>query len=198
MRPGRLFLKIHSYSGLICFWYLIILGTSSLYFNHHFSFMEASGTSESWSREVQLSDTFNDDLLLSEALRDSLKLIGWPLPWETWHDSTGIFHFALEHPGKRYVVDYTFHNQEARVQEIPKGAWRIFNAMHGSGAVPNSTFMHVWKWYSRATVVLVIFSVLLGVYLWWKGQRNRKVGWYTLLFSVAISLGWMVQLYFWG
>lgn len=194
----RLFLKLHLYSGLICFWYLMILGTSSLNFNHHFSFMEANPEPERWTREVRLSRNFTDDLVLSETLRDSLSLIGWPLPWETWHDSTGIFHFALEHPGKRYVVDYSFATQRAEIEEIPKGLWRIFNAMHGIGSIPNAPFMYAWQWYTRVTAVLVVFSVLAGVYLWYKGRRDKKTGWYTLAISLVVSIAWMLQLYLMG
>jgi hypothetical protein len=158
--------------------------------------MQNQGKTETWSKPVRLANNFKDDLLLSETLRDSLSLIGWPLPWETWHDSTGIFHFALEHPGKRYVVDYAFADQVARVQEIRKGFWPIFNAMHGSGGgVPNSMFMRAWKWYTRITVGLVVFSVLLGIYLWYNGRRDKKAGWYTLLISLVVSLAWMFQLY---
>ncbi|HET9485954.1 MAG TPA: hypothetical protein VFO54_00885 [Chryseosolibacter sp.] len=191
----KLLLKIHLYGGLICFWYLIILGTSSLNFNHRFSFMQLSPEPETWTRQVQLTNTFSDDGLLSETLRDSLSLIGWPLPWETWHDSTGVFHFALEHPGKRYVVDYSFGDRVARVQEIRKGFWRIFNAMHGMGSVPNSFFMHAWKWYTRITVVLVVFSVFSGIYLWYQGKHDKKSGWFTLLGSVLVGLAWMLYLY---
>jgi len=198
MRIRKLFLKVHLYSGLICFWYLIALGTSSLNFNHHFSFMESKPVQEEWARTINLTDNFRDDLVLSETLRDSLSLIGWPLPWETWHDSTGLFHFTLQHPGKKYIVDYTFTDKVARVQELPRGIWHIFNAMHGIGRVPNSHFMSIWQWYTRITVVLIVFSVFLGIYLWYTGNRDKKTGLYVLMVSALISLGWMLQLYFYG
>lgn len=198
VRIRRLFLKIHLYSGLICFWYLIALGTSSLNFNHHFSFMEGKPVPEKWSRTINLTDNYRDDLVLSETIRDSLSLIGWPLPWETWHDSTGVFHFALQHPGKKYIVDYTFSDKVARVQELPRSIWHIFNSMHGMGWVPNSHFMSIWQWYTRITVVLIVFSVFLGIYLWYKGNRDQKAGLYVLMISTLISLAWMLQLYFYG
>ena len=194
----NLLLKVHLYSGLICFWYLIILGTSSLNFNHHFPFMDGNGDVRHWSEKVSIQNNFNDDQLLAHTLRDSLSLIGWPLPWETWHDSTGVFHFALQHPGKRYLIDYTFTDQTARVQEVPKGLWGIFNAMHGMGSVPNSLLMDAWMWYSRATVVLIVFSVFTGVYLWYRGRRDKNLGFYAILASVIVSLAWMLQLYLYG
>ena len=100
MHIRKLLLRIHLYSGLVCFWYLIILGTSSLNFNHHFSFMENNNDSSVWSTSIQSPGQRHDDLHLSEALRDSLGLIGWQHPWETCRDTTGLFHFALELPGK--------------------------------------------------------------------------------------------------
>ena len=194
----KLFLKLHLYSGLICFWYLMILGTSSLNFNHHFSFMLEDEGMETWSRHIRLDSTLKDDRVLSQTISDSLSLIGWPLPWETWHDTTGVFHFVLQHPGKRYAVDYHFIDQIARVQEHPRGFWGIFNALHGMGSVPNSMFMYSWKWYSRITVALVVFSVFSGIYVWYRNKRDKPAGIWVLLTSLVISLVWMFQLYFWG
>jgi hypothetical protein len=194
----KLALKVHLYGGLVCFWYLILLGTSSLNFNHHFSFMQGDEETKSWTKVALVDHHLSDDLFLSQTLSDSLSLIGWPLPWETWHDSTGIFHFVVEHPGKRYVVDFSFSDHTARVQETRKGFWRVFNAMHGIGSVPNAPFMHVWKWYTRITAVLVTLSVLLGIYLWYAGKKDKRSGRYVLLISVVISLAWMLQLYLKG
>lgn len=197
----KLLLKVHLYSGLVCFWYLLILGTSSLDFNHEFSFMSTEPAAEQtkiWEKEILITESSGDDLLLSHSIRDSLALIGWPLPWETWRDSTGRLHFAVHHPGKRYVIDYDFGNHIASVAETPRGGWQIFNAMHGMGAVPGSAFMHAWKWYSRITVVLVIFSIFTGIYLWYRSSRDLKTGLYVLMGSLLISLAWMLQLYFQG
>ena len=198
MQLRKLILKIHLYSGLICFWYLIILGVSSLHFNHQFSFMKGDGGTSRWAQSIQLSNNFPDDLKLSEAIRDSLSLIGWPLPWETWHDSTGVFHFALEQPGKRYVIDYAFTDHKAEVSETAKSFWQVFNSLHGGGSVPNAPFMTFWKWYARTAVVLVVLSVALGIFLWYRGNRDRKTGWYLLISSLLVSIGWMLQLYFIG
>lgn len=194
----RVLLKIHLYGGLICFWYLIILGTSSLDFNHRFPFMQGDLETELWTHTFPVAEGMEDNNALSAAIRDSLGLIGWPLPWETWRDTTGMFHFALQHPGKRYVIDYDLTDGTAKVSETPRSSWRIFNSLHGMGPVPNSGFMHLWKWYSRFTAVLVLFSVCSGIYLWYRGRREKQSGWYVLVISLALSLFWMVQLYFLG
>jgi hypothetical protein len=160
--------------------------------------MKGHGATTRWSRSIQLSNNFPGDLKLSEAIRDSLSLIGWPLPWETWHDSTGVFHFALEQPGKRYVIDYTFKDQKAEVSETAKSFWQVFNSLHGGGSVPNAPIMTLWQWYARIAVVLVVLSVALGIFLWYRGNRDKKAGWYLLISSLLVSLGWILQLYFIG
>jgi hypothetical protein len=198
MRMGNLLLKFHLYSGLICFWYLLILGLSALNFNHHFPFMQSHGKVTDWTKTVQLSNTFHDDLKVSEALRDSLSLIGWPLPWETYRDSTGIFHFSVEQPGKRYVISYSFNNRIAQVQESRKGFWQVVNALHGSGGVPNSVVMEGWTWYTRLTIVLVLFSLFLGISMWYRGIRDKKAGRYILVGSTLLTIAWMLELYFIG
>lgn len=198
MRLRNLVLKIHFYGGLACFWYLIVLGISSLHFNHHFSFMDQAGDPITWTDRILIANHGSDDVTLSDAIRDSLSLIGWPLPWETWRDSTSTFHFALEQPAKRYVIDYYFTDHIAYVQETQKGFWRVFNSLHGAGGVPNAPFLQVWNWYTRVTVIAVVLSVFSGIYLWSSGNRNKKSGLYMLVISLAIAILWMIQLYIKG
>lgn len=195
MRVRNLVLKIHFYGGLVSFWYLIVLGISSLHFNHHFSFMDQHDQPTTWTRRIMISNPSRDDLTLSETIRDSLSLIGWPLPWETWRDSTMTFHFTLEQPAKRYVIDYSLTSQVARVQETQKGFWAVFNSLHASGGVPNAPFLRVWSWYTRLTVISVVFSIISGIYIWVCGDRDKKSGLYTLIISLTIAILWMIQLY---
>ena len=103
MRP--ILLKIHLYAGLLCSSYLIIFGISSLNFNHHF------GRPGKIKGERQTSlpalPAQEDDQRLADALRDTLGLVGWSLPWETHRSETPdslYFHLAVSRPGKEYRV----------------------------------------------------------------------------------------------
>lgn len=78
---------------------------------------------------------------------------------------------------------------------VPGG---YFNSLHGMGSVPNSGFMHLWMWYTRLTAVFVVFSACSGIYPWYRGTREKRSGWYVLVISLALSLIWMIQLYFLG
>jgi hypothetical protein len=139
-----------------------------------------------------------ENLKVSEDVRDSLGLVGWPLPWETWRDSAGLFHFALEQPGKRYVINYSFRDKHVRVKETQKNFWRVFNALHGFGSVPGAPFMDLWSWYTRLTLLVVIFSVISGIYLWYKDTRQKQSGSITLVLSLLSTVGFMIYMYLMG
>ena len=188
--------KIHIYGGLSCFWYLIVLGVSSLQFNHHFKFMQPQVDSLVWERQVKMNNA-QDELRLSEAIRDSLSLMGWPLPWEMSRDSTAL-RFAMEQPAKRYFITYTFDKNIASVVESRKGFWRVFNSLHGSGYVPNGSFTTAWQGYTRITAIAGILSIISGIYIWITGKEGKRSGLIILAVSLAIALGWMIKIYFVG
>ena len=190
--------KIHIYGGLACFWYLIILGISSLNFNHDFDFMEQPGESIHWQQQSMVLDPEYDDMKLAETIRDSLSLMGWPFPWEMWRDSTRSLHFAMEQPAKRYAVTYDFLEHTVNVTETDRGFWHVFNSLHGAGAIPNGPFTKLWQWYTRATVLTVILSIVTGLYLWIKSNGDKKTGLLFVLASTSGAILWMIKLYFLG
>jgi len=103
MRP--ILLKIHLYAGLLCASYLILFGVSSLNFNHHFGQPDALKAER--QRGLRALPAIADDQRLAEALRDTLGLVGWTLPWETGRSETAdslYFRFAVSRPGKEYII----------------------------------------------------------------------------------------------
>lgn len=147
---------------------------------------------------MQLAADIPDNRQLTEVIRDSLGLVGWPLPWETRRDSTGAIHVVVEHPGKRYVIDYSMAASSANVVETPKGFWRVFNSLHGFGVMPNAPITYAWSWYTRITIAVVVFAVFSGIYLWFIGKQNKKSGLVTLLICFSAAVAWMLQMYFNG
>lgn len=98
-------LKLHLYAGLLCSSYLILFGISSLNFNHHFGRPAALKVER--QRGLNALPAIIDDHRLAEALRDTLGLVGWTLPWETRRSETAdslYFYFAVNRPGKEYRV----------------------------------------------------------------------------------------------
>ena len=159
--------------------------------------MEPQEDSTVWERQSLRLDGNRKDLELAEAIRDSLSLMGWPLPWDMWRDSSAI-HFAMEQPAKRYFITYTFASNAANIVETRKGFWPVFNSLHGAGPVPNGSFTTLWQWYTRATVIVGILSIVTGLYIWIKSNEDKKSGLLILFISMAAALIWMIKLYLLG
>jgi hypothetical protein len=57
---------------------------------------------------------------------------------------------------------------------------------HGPGIRMNWFFMKAWRWMADATVYLILFISVSGIYLWYVLRAERKVG-LILLFAGALS-----------
>ena len=183
--------RIHLYGGLLCFPYLIIFGFSSLNFNHSFAFTRPEPVETSWEAAVRVSE-LDDDIKQAEALRDSLGLMGWPLPWETGRDSLGVLHFGLSRPGKHYAVTYYPKRGFVRVHEQRFGFWRVFNNLHAMEKIPGSRFSAVWPWFTEFCTVWVVFAGISGIALWGQGKREKLSGMAVLAVVSGLSLIFML------
>ena len=178
-------LKVHIYAGLLCSSYLLIFGISSLNYNHDFG--KPRNEKVTWERSLKIAD-MEDSMALSEAVRDALGLIGWPLPWETQRDERGSFRFGLSRPGKHYAIHVLFDENRVRVEETRKGFWVVINTLHGKMGVPSSRFMSLWGAYTELCTWVVLFSAASGVYLWTRRQKERFIGWILLLGATGTCL----------
>jgi hypothetical protein len=185
-------LKVHIYAGLLCSSYLLIFGITSLNYNHNFG--KPRNEKLTWERSLKLGDTENDTAL-SEAVRDALGLIGWPLPWETHRDDYGNFHFGLARPGKHYSIHVLLNEDRVRVEETRKGFWAVVNSLHGPARVPSSSFMVLWGAYTELCTWVVLFSAASGVYLWTRRSGERFIGWVLLGCAAGMSL--LLMAYVW-
>ena len=185
-------LRIHLYLGLLCCGYLLVFGLSSLNFNHPYAFTKPSDQKVSWERAVALPPASEDDNAESEAVRDALGLIGWPLPWETRRDAPrGDLHFGLSRPGKHYTIHVLRQSGRVRVEERREGYWTVVRALHGNHGVPRSALMSLWGAYTEVCTAFVLFAAASGIYLFAARKRERRVGFAVLGAALALSLLFM-------
>ena len=187
--------QIHIYGGLLCSSYLVIFGVSSLNFNHEFG--TPSGKEVIWDRSLSVADMENN-MALSESVRDALGLSGWPLPWETRRDARGNFHFGLSRPGKHYTIHVFFAENRVTVEETRKGFWPVVNSLHALMGVPSSSFMSFWGAYTELCTWVVLFSAASGIYLWTHRQKERFVGWSLLAGASGTSVLFMIYVWWRG
>jgi len=192
-------LKIHLYGGLLCFWYLIIFGISSLHYHHHFSFMEDdpnAGTRE--EKSITVPDN-SDNSAFAEAIRDSLGIPGWHLFWKTYWDQAGIFHTEIQNSRAGYFISYDKNTSTAVIHRNPKSFWSITNSLHGfAGNMPNGPLMIFWTYFTYVCLFSVIFSIITGIWLWTRRSTDKLIGWITVLGIMAISISLMVIVYIKG
>lgn len=181
-------LRIHLYGGLLCAPYLVIFGFSSLHFNHHFAFVTPAPNSTRWEKPLTVQPS-PDNEAMSQAVRDSLGLLGWTIPWRTKRNAAGDLEFDLERPGKSYTIRTILKEQKVQVEEHHKGFWEVVNSLHGIEALPNSRFVPFWGFYTELCTWFVLFAGASGLYLWLEGGKERRIGVLTLAAAIIISLG---------
>ena len=108
--------KLHVYGGLFLAFYVIVLGISSLQFQHHFVEFQPGEKSVTWEQRIQIPE-FEDKDQLKSAIRDSLNLNGYLPWWKEYTDSLDIYHFMISRPGKQYWVTVPSENDLFRIDE---------------------------------------------------------------------------------
>jgi hypothetical protein len=95
-------------------------------------------------------------------------------------------------PGRETTVTVCMTNREATIITREMGIASALVTLHKSpgGHGPtirmNWLYMKAWRWLADATVYLILFISLSGVYLWYALRSERKIG-YALLAAGAVS-----------
>ena len=168
-------LKIHLYGGLLCFWYLIIFAISSLHFQHEFSFMEPRANNETRTVIPFKVDLSGTDETVATHLQNQLELVGWYLPWETYRDKSNHFFTEIHNPKTNYKIEYNPLSEAVTITAKEKGLWSVVSGLHGfSEPMPGAPLLEVWGAYTYLTMVVVLFSIFSGLWLWLAKSMGRR------------------------
>ena len=195
MKIRNLIQKIHLYGGLLCFWYLIIFAVSSLNFQHHFGFMNPENPEEILERKLSVASGENlSDMAVS--IQNELDLAGWHLPWNTYHDSSGLFHTVINNPIAQYKITFDPTTSTAKIIRKERGNLMLLNSLHGfSGKMPNAPLMVFWKIYTYICLIIVTFSIFSGIWLWADRRSYKLIRLITVSGIVILSLLLMTYVY---
>lgn len=95
-------------------------------------------------------------------------------------------------PGRQTTVSISIASREATIVTRETGLADALVTLHkspgqhGPGIRMNWIAMKAWRWMADATVYLILFISVSGVYLWYVLRAERKVG-IILLFVGALS-----------
>jgi hypothetical protein len=187
----KILLYLHMYGGLIAAVYLILLGISSLQFQHHF-FPDA-GPPTTWERDVPVHESTT---LTPEYVVDQLGLMGKVNRNSYREDKDGTARIDLYRPGRSYAISYTSQGH-VKVSER-RNTWNIVTALHGLTSVPNSRFMTAWGVYTHFATIFGILAAISGIYLFASVKRDRIAGLITLGICGVLAGAWMIFLVYHG
>lgn len=100
-------------------------------------------------------------------------------------------------PGRETTVDLNVAARTARITSRTTGMWDatiLLHKMpgpHNAALRGNSTYIAAWRWLADATVYLLLFLTVSGVYLWAVLKAERRIG-IALLAAGAMTLGGLV------
>lgn len=198
LRLRPLILQLHLYGGLVCCWYLLVFGVSSLTFQHEW--LLPGPSDERAHRELPLTVSADpDDSKLAEKIREAAQLPGWPMPWTMRHDEEGELHFEQASPGRQYWIHVDRSAGVIRVEDRRNGLRSIVRSLHGpTQAVPNLPFTGAWCAYTEVTTWFVVFSFFSGIYLWASRPSSKQIALLVFLGGVTLTLVLMCWLFWLG
>jgi hypothetical protein len=95
-------------------------------------------------------------------------------------------------PGREVVVDLNTETRSATITGRGDSVWRGLVYLHKMPGPHNANirgnwvFLRIWKWLADATVYLVLFLSVSGIYLWAVLRAERRMGW-TLIGAGACT-----------
>ena len=199
----RILLNIHIHAGLLCFSGLLVLGISTLIFNH--TDVQTHMTSTTWSQPFpvdRIAKTDGKSIEESRAIRGENNRVilrtlrsfatSTPEPDGRWTDAD-TYHAHFTRLGAEYEVDVHRSQGTASVTRKRPGVWATIRDLHGSVATyTGSVFAGTWRWYTEICVFVVVSQGITGIYLFAVRRRDRRMG-FALLgiaggFSVVLML----------
>ena len=95
-------------------------------------------------------------------------------------------------PGRETTVSISIASREATIVTRETGLADALVTLHkspgqhGPDIRMNWFYMKAWRWMADATVYLILFISVSGIYLWYVLRAERAVG-FILLFAGALS-----------
>ena len=193
----RLIRGLHLYLGLFISPFVLVFAISVFFLVHSWLPMSASETST--ARFVSALPLPGDLQTLSgRPLVDALKptLEKADVPGEVGF----VRHMVKEQkliipvtiPGRETTVTINIPTREATIVTRETGLADALVTLHkspgqhGANIRMNWFYMRAWRWMADATVYLILFISVSGIYLWYVLRAERSVG-LILLFAGALS-----------
>ncbi len=193
----RVIRDLHLYLGLFSSPFVLVFAISVVFLVH--AWLPKIGSETSTTRVVSaLPLPVNLQGLSGRPLIDALRAT---LEKADVHGEVGfVRHMVKEEkltipvtiPGRETIVTINIASREATIVTRETGLadalviLHKYPGQHLTNIRMNWFYMKAWSWMADATVYLILFISVSGIYLWYVLRAERKVG-FILLFAGAVS-----------
>lgn len=189
---------LHLYFGLFISPFVLLFAGSVLFLNH------AKVATDRWTsvaafHDLQVPEGLEtargpDAVARAKTIMSQLDVSG-EVGFTRYTKPTSHFAFPVSRPGLEMMVDVDLDARSATVSRRPTSFWESTAYLHKMPGPHNIAIRgnwigtRVWRWLADATVYLVLFISISGVYLWWAIRAERKVGLALLTAGAATFFG---------
>jgi len=185
---------LHLYFGLFISPFILLFAASVFYLNHA-KLIVGEQPAETY-RELRIPDGF-DRLKGREAVDRAREI----LPQVEATGEIGFLRyvandrhliFPVSRAGVETMVDVDLGARSATVKRRAMSVWESLAYLHKMPGPHNVAIRgnwigtHVWRWFADATIYLLLFISISGIYLWWAIRAERRMG-LALLTAGAVT-----------
>ncbi len=185
-RLHRILHDFHYYSGLFVCPFVLVFSFSVFFLVHVWLPGVTEGVSRRVVSNIEVSPGLSErsGRALIDALRPTLKTAGveGEVGWVQHSPGGNQYVLPVSVPGRLSTVTVDIAKRQASIEERTTGLADALIQLHKSpgphlvGMRMNWFFMRIWWWLSDATVYVLLFLTLSGIYLWYVLRRDRKPG----------------------
>ena len=188
---------LHLYFGLFISPFILLFAASVFYLNHA-KLIVGPQPAETY-RELRIPEGF-DRLKGPEAVERAREILpqveaAGEIGFLRYVAKTRHLIFPVSRAGVEAMVDVDLEARSATVKRRTTSLWESLAYLHKMPGPHNIAIRgnwigtRVWRWFADATIYLVLFISISGLYLWWAIKAERRVGFALLAGGASTFFG---------
>jgi hypothetical protein len=191
---------LHLYFGLFISPFVLLFSASVLFLNHA-KVPTDKWTSVDTTQNLQIPEGMEmargpEAVARAQVILAQLDVAG-EIGFTRYVKATQRFVFPVSRPGLETLVDVNLGTRSATVSRRATSMWEALAYLHKMPGPHNVNirgnwfWTRVWRWFADATVYLLLFMSMSGIYLWYAIKAERKIG-FVLLGAGAVTFSGLI------
>lgn len=194
--------ELHIYLGLFISPFVLVFAISAILFNHTWKPWNAGSEAVGQKGRMLVEIPKNvEGLALARQIMRQVDVSG-EVEFFSHHPSQKQMIIPVMKPGQRIEIRVDVESRMAEITQHDNSIWDKLLYLHKSpgphlaGFRGNWFYTRLWGWLADATVYLILFLSVSGIYLWRLLRAERKIGWgllgaggFTFFLLVLVTAG---------